>query len=71
MTAGISIVPVGTEVELQPDIFGTVLSVTITNANPIYEIGWWNSRSYTKEHFYANQFTAKDNKKTQIGFLRN
>lgn len=69
--ATMNIIPVGTEVELQPDIFGTVLSVTIRNSKePIYEVGWWNSRSYSKEYFYANQLTVKNQEKLQIGFAK-
>jgi hypothetical protein len=69
--ATMNIIPVGTEVELQPDIFGTVLSVTIRNSQEhIYEVGWWSSRSYTKEHFYSTQFNIKNQEKLKIGFVK-
>ena len=68
----IDIYPVGTKVQLEEDILGTVLSITITgnhSSQVVYEIGWWSGKSFTKEHFYSYQFLKSSEKeKVRIGF---
>ena len=67
--ANLDIFPVGSKVQLDDDLFGTVLSVTIGDKNSVfYEVGWWQSRSYSKEHFVENQLTLTTGKPNRIGF---
>lgn len=67
------IYPVGTKVHLEEDVFGTVLSITITgnhSSQVVYEIGWWSGKSFTKDHFYSYQFLKSSEKEKQkIGFV--
>ena len=67
--ANLDVFPVGSKVQLDDDLFGTVLSVTIGDKNSVfYEVGWWQSRSYSKEHFVESQLTLTTGKPDRIGF---
>ena len=60
---------IGTQVKLEKDIQGTIISVTIGPNNAIsYTCGWWNGRSYTKEVFSPQQITVTVAEKLRIGF---
>jgi uncharacterized protein YodC (DUF2158 family) len=62
---------IGTQVKLEKDIQGTIISVTIQSNNAIsYTCGWWNSRSYCTETFIPDQIEALvTTEKTRIGFV--
>jgi hypothetical protein len=65
----LEIFPVGSKVQLDEDLFGTVLSVTIGDKNSVfYEVGWWQSRSYSKDHFAENQLSLTLGEPSRIGF---
>ncbi len=67
--ATLEVFPVGSKVQLDEDLSGTVLSVTIGDKNSVfYEVGWWQSRTYTKEHFVEDQLTLTLDKPARIGF---
>ena len=62
---------IGTQVKLEKDILGTIISVTIGSNNTIsYTCGWWNGRSYCTETFMPEQIEAlATSEKTRIGFV--
>jgi uncharacterized protein YodC (DUF2158 family) len=62
---------IGTQVKLEKDIQGTIISVTIRPNNAIsYTCGWWNGRSYCTETFIQEQIEALvTTEKTRIGFV--
>jgi len=65
----LEVFPVGSQVQLDDDLFGTVLSVTVGDKNSVfYEVGWWQSRTYTKEHFVEGQLTLTMGETSRIGF---
>ena len=65
----LDVYPVGSQVQLDDDFFGTVLSITIGDKNSVfYEVGWWQGRSYSKEHFMSNQLNPTTGEPDRIGF---
>ena len=62
---------VGTQVKLEKDIQGIIISVTIQANNLVsYTCGWWNGRSYCTETFMPEQIEAlATSEKTRIGFV--
>ena len=67
--ATLEVFPVGSKVQLDEDLVGTVLSVTIGDKNSVfYEVGWWQSRTYTKECFVHDQLTLTLGETARIGF---
>jgi uncharacterized protein YodC (DUF2158 family) len=62
---------IGTQIKLEKDIQGTIISVTIQSNNAIsYTCGWWNGRSYCTETFIPDQIEALvTTEKTRIGFV--
>lgn len=60
---------IGSKVKLADDVYGTIVSVTISGENNIsYKCGWWNGRSYSTEHFAPNELEVTVVEKTKIGF---
>lgn len=60
---------VGSKVKLEDDVYGTITSIHIADNNSVsYEVGWWNGRSYSKEHFSPSQLTVTVADKIRIGF---
>jgi RimJ/RimL family protein N-acetyltransferase len=59
---------IGSKVKLEDDVIGTIIGIHINHNNVSYEIGWWNGRSYSKDHFSTYQFTPTSDEKTRIGF---
>ena len=70
MTKGsLDLYKVGSRVKLTDDVDGTITGINISSNNTvIYECGWWNGRSYTKDHFNAEQIEATVADKVRIGF---
>ncbi len=65
----LEVFPVGSKVQLDEDLFGTVLSVTVGDKDSVfYEVGWWQSRSYSKDHFAENQLILTLGEPSRIGF---
>jgi len=62
---------IGTQVKLEKDIQGTIISVSIQSNNAIsYTCGWWNGRSYCTETFIPDQIEAQVTTETsRIGFV--
>ena len=62
---------IGTQVKLEKDIQGTIISVTIRPNNAVsYTCGWWNGRSYCTETFMPEQIESLvTSDKTRIGFV--
>jgi len=68
--SSLEIYRVGSRVKLAEDVDGTILGINIgSNNSIIYECGWWNGRSYTKEHFNADQIEVTLEDKVRIGFI--
>lgn len=60
---------IGSKVKLEDDVIGTILGIQISHNNSItYEVGWWSSRSYSKDTFAPHQFTATTEERNRIGF---
>lgn len=60
---------VGSKVKLAEDVYGTIVSINISDNNYIsYECGWWNGRSYTKDRFSSHQIQVCVGDKVRIGF---
>ena len=60
---------IGSRVKLTDDVDGTITGINICANNiVIYECGWWNGRSYTKDHFNSDQIEATVADKVRIGF---
>jgi hypothetical protein len=60
---------IGTKVKLEDDIFGTIIGINISHNNSIvYEVGWWNGRSYSKDTFLPHQLVITSDEKMRIGF---
>lgn len=60
---------VGSKVKLEDDVVGTIIGINIQANNSItYEVGWWNGRSYSKDHFCSHQLTLTSDDKIRIGF---
>jgi len=71
MKEKLEVLSIGTNVKLTEDVFGTVLGISIKQNNTIsYEVGWWNSSSYTQQVFQSHQITSDSpmEKVQQIGF---
>lgn len=65
----ISIIPVGTKVNLSTDVDGTVESVTIYNEHYIvYNCSWWNGRSMDTQPFRAENISPVSEERLSIGF---
>jgi uncharacterized protein YodC (DUF2158 family) len=61
---------IGSKVKLTDDVYGTIVSATISADNSIsYKCGWWNGRSYSTEHFTPNELEVTVVEKTKIGFI--
>jgi uncharacterized protein YodC (DUF2158 family) len=61
---------IGSKVKLADDVYGTIVSVTISGDNNVsYKCGWWNGRSYSTEHFAPNELEVTVVEKTKIGFV--
>jgi uncharacterized protein YodC (DUF2158 family) len=60
---------IGSKVKLTDDVYGTIVSATISAENHIsYKCGWWNGRSYSTEYFAPNELEVTVVEKTKIGF---
>ena len=60
---------VGSRVKLADDVYGIIVSINIAADNKItYECGWWNGRSYAKDHFNSDQIEVTLADKSRIGF---
>ena len=60
---------IGSKVKLTDDVYGTIVSATISADNSIsYKCGWWNGRSYSTEYFSPNELEVAVVEKTKIGF---
>lgn len=60
---------IGTKVKLEDDIIGTIVGINISHNNSIlYQVGWWNGRTYTKEFFMPTQLVITTDETTRIGF---
>ena len=61
---------IGSKIKLTDDVYGTIVSATISADNSIsYKCGWWNGRSYSTEHFAPNELEVTVVEKTKIGFI--
>ena len=62
---------IGAKVKLEDDIIGTIIGINISHNNSIlYQVGWWNGRSYCTETFMQEQIEAiVTTEKTRIGFI--
>lgn len=61
---------IGTKVKLEDDVIGTVIGINISQNNSVsYEVGWWNGRSYSKDHFLSHQLVITTDEKMRIGFV--
>jgi uncharacterized protein YodC (DUF2158 family) len=61
---------IGSKVKLTDDVYGTIVSITISGDNNIsYKCGWWNGRSYSTEYFTPNELEVTVVEKTKIGFV--
>ena len=50
-------------------MFGTIVGIHISQNNAIvYEVGWWNGRSYSKDTFLPHQLIITSEEKMRIGF---
>jgi uncharacterized protein YodC (DUF2158 family) len=60
---------IGSKVKLTDDVYGTIVSATISADNNIsYKCGWWNGRSYSTEYFSPSELEVTVVEKTKIGF---
>ena len=60
---------IGSKVKLTDDVYGTIVSATISADNSIsYKCGWWNGRSYATEYFSPNELEVTVVEKVKIGF---
>lgn len=65
----LKVFPVGTQVKLTDDIFGTIDKVIINYGDVItYCVSWWNGRSISSETFFPEQFTVEGDPRQKIGF---
>jgi uncharacterized protein YodC (DUF2158 family) len=61
---------IGSKVKLTDDVYGTIVSATISSDNSIsYKCGWWNGRSYATEYFSPNELEVTVVEKVKIGFV--
>lgn len=60
---------IGAKVKLEDDIIGTIVGINISHNNSVlYQVGWWNGRSYMKEFFMPTQLVITTDETTRIGF---
>ena len=53
----VEVYKIGTKVQLNPEIVGTIIGVNIRSVNHLitYECGWWNNKSYDTKWFHAEE----------------
>jgi uncharacterized protein YodC (DUF2158 family) len=60
---------VGSKVKLEDDVIGTIVGINISHGNVVvYDVGWWNGRSYSKDTFSPHQLVPTTEEKIRIGF---
>jgi hypothetical protein len=61
---------IGSKVKLEDDVTGTIIGIHISHNNAIvYDVGWWNGRSYSRDSFAPYQLVQTTEEKNRIGFI--
>ena len=61
---------IGSKVRLEEDVIGTIIGIHISHNNAIiYDVGWWNGRSYSRDSFAPYQLVPTTEEKNRIGFV--
>lgn len=66
----IEVYKIGSQVKLEDDVLGRIVSINISGNNDVYyDCGWWNGRSYCTQNFHSSDIQVTSAEKTKIGFL--